>query len=305
VRSAALVAEASDAHLLVPAVVPAVTSPSPMRSATHRTDPAPKRVTSDDTAGRTAVLVQALRKGRRLASPPPELAAAQQSLERRVRAHLDRGSVRITLTDNRYTMISVRRMPPRGASGRHYDVRLHHMFAEADPAITRALARYVADNDRDASRVLGEFIDANQGRVKGRARRAPTQVIVTDGDHHDLRAIYDDLNARHFKGRIDAAITWGPRGGRPRRHNSIKMGSYSVEDRLIRIHRSLDRAFVPRFFVEWIVFHEMLHQVHDIKVKNGRREFHSKAFMADEAGFERYDEARAWERTHLDALLTY
>ena len=83
------------------------------------------------------------------------------------------------------------------------------------------------------------------------------------------------------------------------------MGSYSVEERLIRIHRALDRAFVPAFFVEWIVFHEMLHQVHDIKVKNGRREFHSRAFLADEARFEHYHEARAWERRHLDELLTY
>ena len=81
------------------------------------------------------------------------------------------------------------------------------------------------------------------------------------------------------------------------------MGSYSVEDRLIRIHRSLDRAFVPRFFVEAVVFHEMLHQVHDIKLKNGRREFHSKAFLADEGRFERYLEARVWEREHLDELL--
>ena len=129
--------------------------------------------------------------------------------------------------------------------------------------------------------------------------------MITTGDTHDLRVIYDDLNHRYFDDKITAAITWGPRCGRPRRRNSIKMGSYSVEDRVIRIHRSLDRAFVPRYFVEWIVFHEMLHQVHDIKVKNGRREFHSKAFMADEARFERYDEARAWERTHLDALLTY
>jgi predicted metal-dependent hydrolase len=117
--------------------------------------------------------------------------------------------------------------------------------------------------------------------------------------------MYDELNERYFGNKIEAAITWGPRTGRPRRRNSIKMGSYSVEDRLIRIHRSLDRAFVPRYFVEWIVFHEMLHQVHDIKVKNGRREFHSKAFMADEAQFHRYEEARAWERKHLDALLTY
>ena len=179
------------------------------------------------------------------------------------------------------------------------------MFADADPVITRALAHYIAENDADASRVLGDFIDANSGHVRGRARRAPTQVIFTAGEHHDLREIFDELNARYFDNKIDAAITWGARTGRPRRRNSIKMGSYSVEDRLIRIHRSLDRAFVPRFFVAWIVFHEMLHQVHDIRVKNGRREFHSKEFLADEAQFEHYDEAKLWERWHLDALLTY
>jgi hypothetical protein len=308
VRPAAL-AEAPDRHdhFFMPAGPTAEPSPPPMRPVAPCTDtPALRRASTDsETAGQTALLVEALRKGRRTATPPPELAAAQASLERRVRAHMEHGSVRITLTDNRYTMISVRRLPPRGSRDRHYDVRLHLMFADADPVITRALARYVADNDRDASRVLGDFIDANQGQVKGRARRAPTQIIVTTGEHHDLRAIYDDLNTRYFDGKIDAVLTWGPRNGRPRRRNSIKMGSYSVEDRLIRIHRSLDRAFVPRFFVEWIVFHEMLHQVHDIKVKNGRREFHTPAFYADEARFEHYHEARAWERRHLDALLTY
>jgi hypothetical protein len=203
-------------------------------------------------------------------------------------------------------MISVRRIA-RAQPGRRFEVRLHHMFADADPVITRALAHYIAENDADASRVLGDFIDANAGHVRGRSpgRRAPTQVIFTAGEHYDLRQNYDEINARYFENRIDAAITWGARTGRPRRRNSIKMGSYSVEDRLIRIHRSLDRALVPRFFVEWIVFHEMLHQVHDIRVKNGRREFHSKEFLSDEAQFARYEEARLWERRHLDALLTY
>jgi hypothetical protein len=263
-------------------------------------------------ASRTVGLVEALRRAKKIAPAlPGEIADAQDSLERRIRAHLSRGRVQVTLTDNRYTMISVRRIVPKdGARGlrareRRYEVRLHHMFADADPVITRALARYIADNDADASRVLGDFIDANAGHVRGRARRAPTQLIFTAGEHHDLRTIFDELNTRYFGDRIDASITWGARSGRPRRRNSIKMGSYSVEDRLIRIHRSLDRAFVPRFFVAWIVFHEMLHQVHDIRVKNGRREFHSKEFLADEAGFELYDQAKIWERSHLDALLTY
>lgn len=255
---------------------------------------------NDDAATYAAALADALRK-KRGPEIPSEIASAQDSLERRIRAHLTRGQVSVTLTDNRYTMISVRRLP----RARRYEVRLHHMFADADPVITRALARYVADNDAEASRVLGDFIDQNAGYVRGRARRQPTQLILTAGEHHDLRSIFDELNERYFGSKIDAAITWGQRTGQPRRRNSIKMGSYAVEDRLIRIHRSLDRSFVPRFFVAWIVFHEMLHQVHDIRVKNGRREFHSKEFLADEAMFEHYDEARAWERRHLDALLTY
>ena len=265
------------------------------------------------SASRSAALVEAMRRAKKAAAatPPAELVQAQDSLERRIRAHLARGRVQVTLTDNRYTMISVRRIAARdsragrGRGERRYEVRLHHMFADADPVITRALAHYIADNDADASRILGDFIDANAGHVRGRARRAPTQVIFTAGEHHDLRSIFDELNARYFDNRIDAAITWGARSGRPRRRNSIKMGSYSVEDRLIRIHRSLDRAFVPRFFVAWIVFHEMLHQVHDIRVKNGRREFHSKEFLAAEAGFDLYEQAKLWERRHLDALLTY
>jgi hypothetical protein len=263
-------------------------------------DPCSVVETNDSAATYAAELADALRK-KRGTELAPEIAEAQESLERRIRAHLAKGRVSVTLTDNRYTMISVRRL----AKEKRYEVRLHHMFADADPVITRALAHYIADNDSNASRVLGDFIDQNSGHVRGRARRQPTQLIFTAGEHHDLREIYDDLNARYFDNKIDAAITWGQRTGRPRRRNSIKMGSYSVEDRLIRIHRSLDRSFVPRFFVAWIVFHEMLHQVHDIRVKNGRREFHSKEFLADEAMYEHYDEAKLWERRHLDALLTY
>jgi hypothetical protein len=263
-------------------------------------DPCAVVDTNDSAATHAAALADALRK-KRGAEIPPEIVEAQDSLERRIRAHLAHSRVSVTLTDNRYTMISVRRL----SKEKRYEVRLHHMFADADPVITRALARYIADNDAEASRVLGDFIDQNSGHVRGRARRQPTQVIFTAGEYHDLRAIYDELNARYFDNKIDAAITWGQRTGRPRRRNSIKMGSYSVEDRLIRIHRSLDRAFVPRFFIAWIVFHEMLHQVHDIRVKNGRREFHSKEFLADEAMYEHYDEAKLWERRHIDALLTY
>jgi hypothetical protein len=224
---------------------------------------------------------------------------AARSLELRIRAHLERGSLEVRLTDNRYSMISVRR-----ETGARFQVRLHHMFVDADPVVTRALARYIGHNDAESSRLLGEFIDRHQASVRPE-RRPPRVSIDTAGRYHDVQAIFDDLNRRYFGGAIEARITWGQRLGRPRRRNSIKMGSYSVEDKLIRMHRALDREFVPGFFVEWIVFHEMLHQIHDADVVNGRRHFHTRAFVDDEARFEHYGAARAWERAHLDALLTY
>jgi len=109
----------------------------------------------------------------------------------------------------------------------------------------------------------------------------------------------------YFEDQIDARITWGPPGARRRRRRSIKMGSYSVEDRLIRIHPALDRQFIPDYFLEWIVYHEMLHQVHDIPVVAGRRRFHTPEFIAEERAYEHYDRARVWERQNLDRILEY
>lgn len=225
---------------------------------------------------------------------------ARIRLEKRIRAHMPRAFLEVIFTDNRYTMISVRRDPKQ----REYRLRVHHMFADAEPGVTRALAHYICSNDGRASRLLGAYIDEHQHRVRPRRARAPIR-CETGGKVFDLREIFDDLNRRYFDGGIDARITWGARTRRRLRRNSIKMGSYAVEDRLIRIHRTLDRRCVPPYFIEWIVYHEMLHQVHDAALVKGRRRYHTPAFNADEARFDRYPEARAWERANIDKLLDY
>ena len=272
------------------------------------------------TASRAASLAGDLRgRGRRrratdklesgefaLARADGAVADAATMLASRIRAHMAAGHLDITLTDNRYTMLSVRREGECNESrtGPQYRVRLHHMFADATPTVTQALAHYIGKDDKDASKILGDFIDANQHRVRAEASRKGGK-LVTKGACHDLQDIFDGLNDRYFDGTVDATITWGQKCGKAQRRNSIKMGSYSLEDRSIRIHRSLDKAYIPRFFVEWIVYHEMLHQVHDAPIVNGRRQFHSKAFLEDEAAFEHYALARLWERDHLEQLLTY
>ena len=84
---------------------------------------------------------------------------------------------------------------------------------------------------------------------------------------------------------------------------SIKLGSYCSRERLIRVHPVLDAGFVPRFFVEYIVYHELLHHMLPPIVRGGRRQLHDRRFKEHERAFPGYARALAWEREHLDRLL--
>lgn len=206
-------------------------------------------------------------------------------------------TLELRLTNNHYSMISVRRK----SDG--YRLRLHQMFVGAEPRVVRALARYVVHNDRRASTLLGEYIEQNQHIIRQQARRPRRLTLRTAGKFHDLQAVFDRLNTERFGGTLDARITWGPVTSRRQRRRSIKMGSFAVEDRIIRIHPALDQACVPDYFVAWIVFHEMLHGKHEVRRENGRRRFHTPAFLAEERLFTDYDRACAWEKQNLDRLL--
>jgi hypothetical protein len=244
----------------------------------------------------------------------PEEAARQVRLPRSPADEVDRVAVALSLylppgktlelalTNNHYSMISVRRKTDG------YRLRLHHMFVDAAPRIVRALARYVVHNDRRASTLLGEYIEDHQHIIRQQERRPRHIKLRTAGRHHDLQVIYDRLNGQMFAGSLEARITWGPGPGAGqrdgvRRRRSIKMGSFAVEDRVIRIHPALDQENVPDFFVAWIVFHEMLHGKHEVRRTNGRRRFHTAEFLAEERTFPDYDRACAWEKANLDRLL--
>ncbi len=84
------------------------------------------------------------------------------------------------------------------------------------------------------------------------------------------------------------------------------LGTYSADLGLIRIHPALDQPFVPDFFVESVVHHEMLHERHGTGVSpTGRRILHSPAFRAEERQHPDYTRARTWERKHIHLLLRY
>ena len=235
--------------------------------------------------------------GRDLRAVVANRALGEMQLEHAVASYLPPGkSLRLCLTENRYTIISVQ----RGRDG--YRVRAHRMFAGAEPRLVRALARYVVHNDQRASNLLGEFIERNKHQIRGEPKRERRVLLRPRGQHHDLSAIFDQLNRAHFGGTHNARISWGS-ARRPASRRSLKVGSYSVEDRLIRIHPALDQEGVPGYFVNWIVFHEMLHGKHAIREVGGRRCYHPPEFAEEERHFPDYQRARLWGKTHVDRLL--
>lgn len=223
---------------------------------------------------------------------------AQQGLElrRRLSAHVA-GQLEVLVTDNRHVMLSVKRDPRH----RRYSLRAHHIFTGAPAPTIAALAAYVTDNDRSASRELGRFIDANEHRLPRRPGER-RRLVRTSGAVHDLARIFAELNHAYFDGTLTCTITWGREVARGQARRSIRLGSYTHEENLIRIHPGLDQAWVPDFYLRWVVFHEMLHTQHPVTVNNGRRCFHGPAFGDDERRFAHYELARAWERRNLPAL---
>jgi predicted metal-dependent hydrolase len=122
------------------------------------------------------------------------------------------------------------------------------------------------------------------------------------GHCHDLEAIMRELCATYFPQCTEVTISWGRWSGRVRPH-SMRLGVYQPQKQVIRIHPALDQAFVPRYFVEFIVYHELLHHVIPPMRINGRYCVHSVAFRGRERAFPRYAQAIAWRKQHLRRLL--
>lgn len=218
---------------------------------------------------------------------------ARQAFERRLsQAH--HRPVFLSVTDNRRQMIHL------SERGGVLTARIHHMFLDAPPAVQEALVRFLAKSDRAASLVVGRFIDENGFRI--RACRPVVAPLVTQGEAHDLGALFRAVNEKYFGGAVDALITWGRRSGKKRRR-SIKLGSYSASERLIRINPSLDKAWVPRYFISYIVYHEMLHHVVPSSHGTGRKMLHPPVFRDRERLFRDYERALAWEKAHVGRLL--
>lgn len=135
--------------------------------------------------------------------------------------------------------------------------------------------RYVSSHDMSAKAHLLR-------QVRGRK-----QIASARGQVYDLDQVFEELNQQFFYGLLARPqMTWS------RAHARNSLGHYDPAHNAIVVSRVFDHARVPRYAVEYIVYHEMLHLKHPVKLRGSRRCVHGPEFQAEEKLFPRLEEAK-------------
>lgn len=119
-------------------------------------------------------------------------------------------------------------------------------------------------------------------------------VSGTQGEIYDLNELFDDLNTKYFNGALPKPVlTWSAR------KTYRILGHHDSTHDTVVISRSLDTADTPRYVVEFVLFHEMLHIHHPTVHHNGRRYNHTPEFKRDERKFVHFNAAESWIESNV------
>ena len=181
-------------------------------------------------------------------------------------------------------------------------VRLSDLLEGAPAPVLRAIAHillakmYRRAIDREAAARYRKYVSSHHVSRKAhlvRQMRGRKRLDSAQGRTYDLEALFEDLNQRFFHGLMARPqMTWS------RDHARNSLGHYDPAHNAIVVSRIFDRPRVPRFAVEYIVYHEMLHLKHPVKLRGSRRCVHSADFQAEEKLFPQLDEVKQFLR-HL------
>jgi predicted metal-dependent hydrolase len=130
--------------------------------------------------------------------------------------------------------------------------------------------------------------DRTRGRIS-RMRGDRVQPAQSDpqGEHFDLSEMFDELNARFFRGELQRPrIGWSAKSWRR------QFGCYDPGPNQILLNRRMDRVGVPRYAVEYVLYHEMLHVKHPTRRSGCSLVSHSKEFREEEKLFPEFERAR-------------
>ena len=148
---------------------------------------------------------------------------------------------------------------------------------ELDPAQS---ARYRRFTSSESVLRQTELIRQTRGRKK---------LLGPQGDYYNLDEVFESLNQRFFFGLMGRPeLTWSAVSARR------SLGHYDPAHNTIVVSRVFDRYNTPRYAVEYLVYHEMLHLKHPVRVKRGRRCVHPSEFQAEERLFPELELAKEY-----------
>ena len=175
----------------------------------------------------------------------------------------------------------------RGGGARALSV--NEGFLDADEETWRALvAAALGGKDPRTRDRVRRWTEGEAFRAVARALAEATRDddAAARGAVHDLAEAFARVDARYFDGRFARPeLRWG------RQQTSRRFGLCDWTHERITLSRRLDAEDVPAFVVDYVLFHELLHLVHGMEDRGLTRAAHTPAFRADEARFERRDEA--------------
>ena len=174
--------------------------------------------------------------------------------------------------------------------------RVSDLLEGAPEPVLRAIAHillakmYRKPIEREYATRYRRYVSSHDIRRKAhlvRQMRGRKRIDGPQGQTYDLDAIFDDLNVRFFHGLLARPrMTWS------REHARNSLGHYDPAHNAIVISRVFDDPRVPRYGVEYIVYHEMLHLKHPVKLRGSRRCVHSAEFRAEEQLFPHLGQAK-------------
>jgi predicted metal-dependent hydrolase len=122
-----------------------------------------------------------------------------------------------------------------------------------------------------------------------RQLRGRKWIASARGEVYDLEQIFEELNRRFFHGLLGRPqMTWS------QSHARRSLAHYDPAHNAIVVSRAFDQQRVPRYAVEYIVYHEMLHLKHPVRLRGSRRCVHGADFQAEEKLFPEFERARAF-----------
>jgi predicted metal-dependent hydrolase len=177
-------------------------------------------------------------------------------------------------------------------------VRLSDLLEGAPEAVLRAIAHillakmYRKPIDRGQAARYRKYLASHEIVRKThlvRQMRGRKQLHSARGHFYDLDAVFEKLNTRFFYGLLAR-----PRMSWSRTRTRRILGHYDPAHNAIVISRVFDHFAVPAYAVEYIVYHEMLHLKHPVRLRGSRRCVHSAEFQAEEKLFPELAEANAF-----------